>query len=83
MIKIYVIPECKYCDKLKGLLDGEGIEYEVLDISDEKNHEIFEKLSNIGKSDSVPLITIGKHILAPNVSFHTIDQAFEIIKKLI
>jgi glutaredoxin len=83
MVKLYVIPECQYCDKLKGLLENDGISYEVLDITNEENHEMYEKLSKIGKTDSVPLIIVGKHILSPDVSFKTINQAFEIIKKLI
>lgn len=83
MIKIFVIDKCKYCDKLKSLLEGENIPFQIMNISQDDNHKFYEKLCEISKADSVPLITVGKHILAPNVSFNTIDQAFEIIKQLI
>jgi glutaredoxin 3 len=79
-IRIYTMPDCVYCKKLKSKLENEGIEYYDVDVSDEKNEEEFEKLTKISGNDYVPMILINKkHLLAPDKSFKTIDQAFKLI----
>lgn len=81
-INIFTQNECPYCNKLMGMLDKEGIDYIDLNINNDKNNLYFEKIVKVTDEDSVPTIVVGTQIIAPNKSFSTIDQAFEIIKNL-
>lgn len=78
-IKIYTIPACPYCLELKNMLDDNNIIYEIVDVSLDENQELFNQLVEISGSESVPMVTIGVHLLAPNVNFSTIKQCFELI----
>lgn len=76
------MPGCGYCDKLKLLLDDASIDYIDWNINEELHNDRFKKIVNLTHEDSVPTVLVGTQILAPNKSFKTIDEAFEIIKKL-
>lgn len=78
-MKIYSLPNCTYCDKLKGMLDADGYEYTDLNANDPKNVEEFKKISAITGNDNVPTVLVGKSILSPGVSFKTIDECYKII----
>lgn len=81
--KVYTIPNCPYCSKLKNLLDEMNIGYETVDVSLDEHEEEFKKLMDVSGSDSVPMITIGVNLLAPNVNFSTIEQAAKLIKHIL
>jgi glutaredoxin len=81
MIKIYGMNNCPYCEELKDLLDGENIEYVSVDINEKENKEEVDTVFNITKVDSVPIIRVGKQLLAPDVSFSSIKEAFELTKQ--
>lgn len=72
---------CPYCEELKDLLDGENIEYVSVDINEKENKEEVDTVFNITKVDSVPIIRVGKQLLAPDVSFSSIKEAFELTKQ--
>jgi len=82
-VKLYGFDMCPYCEELRGLLDNEGIEYNYIDVEDEKNNDEFNKIISYAKTDSVPIIIVGKRILSPDISYKTINEAFELIKKFL
>jgi glutaredoxin len=82
-IIIYSTPECPYCNNLKELLNNDNITYIDKNVNLDENKEEYEKVSELSKSDMIPLVLIKKNFLVPNVSFNTIKECYEIIKKLI
>jgi glutaredoxin len=82
MIKIYSIPECPFCNELKEKLKNESIDFEDSNIFLEENVEEHTEVMEFTKSDEVPIVKINKYFLVPNVSFHSIDECVETIKKL-
>ena len=74
---------CPYCDKLKGLLKDDDIEFKEIDINDKRYKLEFNKIMEISGADSVPIVIVKKKILIPEKSFMTIEEGFEIIKKLL
>jgi glutaredoxin len=83
MIRVYTMEGCPYCDKLKGLLKDDDIEFKEIDINDKKYKLEFNKIMEISGADSVPIVIVKKKILIPEKSFMTIEEGFEIIKKLL
>ncbi len=81
MIKIYSMKNCPYCEELKDLLKGEDIEFTSVDINDPENKEETDTVFKITKVDSVPIVKVGKQLLAPDVSFTSIQEAFELTKR--
>jgi len=82
-INVYTIPECPFCTKLKGLLSDAELVFNEYNIYEDEYEEIFEKLMELSGSDSVPMVTVGKHLLAPDVNFNSIEQAIELIQHII
>ncbi len=82
-IKVYTIPKCPYCTKLKELLDQKEIKYEIVDVSLDEHEEEFKKLMEISGCESVPMVTVGVHLLAPDVNFSTIEQAANLVEFII
>jgi len=82
MIKIYSIPECPYCTDLKEKLTKENIDFEDVNVFLDENVEEHESIVVFTKSEEVPIVKIDKQFLVPNVSFHSIDECVDIIKKL-
>ena len=72
---------CPYCEELKGLLKGENIDYVDVDINNEENKEEADTVFNVTNTDSVPIVRVGNQLLAPDVSFSSIEEAFELTKK--
>lgn len=83
MVRIYSIPECPYCAELKKILTEEGISFEDIDVNLPEHQEEYTDLHNITKSDDVPIIKVGKQLLVPNISFHTIREAADLTKKFL
>jgi glutaredoxin 3 len=82
-IKIYSIPECKYCNELKELLTKDGIEYEDVNIMLQENAKEYEKIYAATKSEQVPIVLIGKQLLVPEVSFKSISEAAILTKNFL
>jgi glutaredoxin len=83
MIQIYSIPECPYCNELKELLTKEDIKFVDINVNLPENQKTYEKISEVTKSEMVPIIRVGKKLLVPEVSFKTIKEACEITKNLL
>jgi glutaredoxin len=82
-IKLYGYDNCPYCQELKKLYQNDNLVFEYVDIELEENKAEFEKIMKIGKTDSVPVILVNKTILSPEISFKSIQEAFELTKKFI
>jgi glutaredoxin len=83
MVRIYSIPNCPYCSELKTILTKEGIEFIDIDVNLPENEKEYNDLHAIIKSDDVPVIKVGKQLLVPNISFHSIRDAADLTKKFL
>jgi glutaredoxin len=83
MVRVYTMENCPYCNELKGLLENEGIEFEDVDINLDENKEEADKVFKVTNVDSVPIAKVGNQLIAPDVSFTSIEEAFDIIKSLL
>ena len=83
MVRIYSIPNCPYCAELKTILTEEGVEFIDIDVNLPENEKEYNQLYEIIKSDDVPVVKVGKQLLVPNVSFHSIRQAADLTKKFL
>lgn len=83
MIRVYSIKNCPYCDELKELLTKENIPFMDIDINLPENIKEFDKINEIAKTDSVPVVFLKKQILVPEISFKTIKQAILVIKNIL
>ena len=82
-IKIYSIPNCPYCNELKEILTNEGVEFIDINVNLPENDAEYQKLHEITKSDDVPIIKVGKNLLVPNISFHSIREGADLAKKFL
>ncbi len=82
-VRLYGFETCPYCQELKGKLEKENIDFKYVDIDIEENQEEVKKIMEIGKTDSVPIVLVNKTILSPDISFKSIDEAFNLIKKFL
>jgi glutaredoxin len=82
-VRLYGYDECPYCQELKKLYEKSNIEFTYIDIEDSENKKEFEKIMEIGKTDSVPIILVNKTILAPENSFKTINEALQLTNKFL
>lgn len=78
MIKIYTIPECKYCNELKEILTTENIPFNEINVMLNENEEEYKKISEMSKSDQVPIVLVGKQLLIPEVSFKSIRECVDL-----
>ncbi len=83
MVRVYSIPECPYCTELKDILIKEGVDFVDINVNLPENEKEYNDLHKITKSDDVPIVKVGKQILVPNVSFHTIRDAADLTKKFL
>lgn len=83
MIKLYGFDDCPYCQELKGLYDKNNIEYTYVDVMLEENEAECDKLFSITKDESVPVILVNKTLLAPESSFKSIQEAYELTLKFL
>jgi len=80
-IRLYGYDSCPYCQKLKKLFEKNDIEFTYVDVDLKENNAEFKKIMKIGKTDSVPVILVNKTILSPDISFKSIEEAFNLTKK--
>lgn len=83
MVRLYGFDECPYCQELKGLYDENGVEYTYVDVTLEENENECEKLFKLTKDESVPVVLVNKTLLAPESSFKTIREAYELTLKFL
>ena len=82
-VRLYGYKECPYCQELKKLYEKNNIEFTYIDVEDSENKKEFERIMEIGKTDSVPIILVNKTILAPENSFKTINEALQLTNKFL
>lgn len=61
MIKIYSVPWCAPCNKVKKYLDQKGLTYEVITVADEK--ESRNEVLEVSGQRSVPVTKINDKII--------------------
>lgn len=83
MIKLYGFDGCPYCEELKEMYDKNNIEYIFVDVTLDENENEVNKLFKITKEESVPVVLVNKTILAPNSSFSSIKEAYELTMKFL
>lgn len=83
MVKVYSIDGCPYCEELKELLTKENIEFTNVNVDKPENEPEYKAIYEVAKSDDVPLVRIGKRLLVPHVSFMSIEEAVELVKKFL
>jgi glutaredoxin len=82
-LTIYTMNDCPYCVELKEKLTNENIEYRNVDITLPENKEEFDKILEASKAEEVPIIRIDKQLFVPNVSFKTITESVDLVKKFL
>ena len=82
-VTIYTMSECPYCTELKSLLEQEKIEYRNVDIDLPENQEEFQQVLEVSNAEEVPIVRIGKQLFVPNISFKTISESVELVKKFL
>lgn len=82
-VRLYGYDECPYCQELKNLYEKNNIDFTYIDIENSENKKEFERIMEIGKTDSVPIILVNKTILAPENSFKTINEALQLTNKFL
>jgi glutaredoxin len=83
MVRLYGFDECPYCQELKGLYDENNISYTYVDVTLEENESECEKLFKMTNDESVPVVIVNKTILAPESSFKSIKEAYELTLKFL
>jgi len=75
--------KCPFCDEMKNYLIEDKIPFMDIDIEEDGNKREFNKICEVSKADSVPILLVKNKILVPERSFKTIKEGFEITKKLL
>ncbi len=60
-IKIYTMPACSWCDKLKKWLESKKIAYHEIDLTESDKGR--DKIIEISGQMSVPVIEIGNEVI--------------------
>jgi glutaredoxin len=83
MVKLYGFQDCPYCQELKGLFDTNGIEYKYVDVTLDENEKETSKVFELTKQESVPVVLVKKTLLAPDKSFKSVSEAYELTLKFL
>lgn len=83
MVKLYGFQDCPYCQELKGLFDTNGIEYKYVDVTLDENEKETAKVFELTKQESVPVVLVKKTLLAPDKSFKSVSEAYELTLKFL
>jgi len=81
-IVVYGISECTHCTELKNMLRANKYPYIYIDVSLDEHEEEFDKVIKKTGSDNVPVVLYDNHLLAPGVSFNSLDDLMKIIEDL-
>jgi len=82
-IKIYTITSCPYCIELKELLSANDLTYIEINVDQPEHESEYDLIHRATKSDRVPIVRLGKHLLVPDVSFKSISECMVIIDKIL
>lgn len=82
-VRLYGFEECPYCEELKTLYQENHVNYDYIDIEKDEYKEEVEKIMELGKTDSVPIILVNKTILSPEISFNSIREAYLLTNKIL
>jgi glutaredoxin len=82
-VRLYGFEACPYCQELKEKFDSDNLDYIYVDIDLKENEAETKKVMEIAKTDSVPIILVNKVLLSPEVSFNSIEEAFDLTKKFL
>lgn len=82
-VRLYGFKDCPYCEELRALYDENHVSYDYVDINVKENEEETKKVMELGKTDSVPIVLVNRVILSPEVSFHTIRDAYLLTNKIL
>ena len=82
-IRVYGFDECPMCKELRDLLEKDGINHVYINVYDKKYRDESIKVFKLATVEAVPIVLIGKMILAPDKSFTSIPHAHEIIKSIL
>ena len=83
MVVVYSIPKCPYCTELKEKLTEDNIEFTDVNVLLIENKEEYNEILEKTKSNGVPIVKVGNQLLVPNVSFHSINEAYDLTKKFL
>jgi|LakMenEpi03Aug12_release.lakeMendotaPanAssembly.Ray.scaffolds.fasta_scaffold485444_2 glutaredoxin len=83
MVRLYGFKGCPYCDELKDMYDKNNIDYTFVDVTLKENDTETEKVFKIANEESVPIILVKKTILAPEKSFKSIEEAYDLTLKFL
>ena len=83
MVRLYGFEGCPYCDELKGMYDENNINYTFVDVTLKENKRESDKIFELAKEDSVPIVLVNKTILAPDSSFKSIKEAYDLTMKFL
>jgi glutaredoxin len=82
-VRLYGFKDCPYCKDIRTKFDDGDIDYVYVDIELDKNVKEVEKIMELGKTESVPIVLVNKTLLSPEISFKSIDEAFDLTKKFL
>lgn len=60
-IKLYQLPSCPYCARVREALDARGVEYETIDVPKEKGKR--EEVFAISTQCLVPVLKCGNEVV--------------------
>jgi glutaredoxin len=83
MVRLYGFEGCPYCDELKGMYDENNINYTFVDVTLKEHERESNKIFELAKEDSVPIVLVNKTILAPDSSFKSIKEAYDLTMKFL
>jgi glutaredoxin len=83
MIKLYGFDDCPYCQELKNMYDENGVKYTYVDVTLDENEREINKVFELTRDESVPVVLVNKTLLAPDSSFKTIGEAYELTLKFL
>lgn len=61
-IRLFIKPACGWCEEAMAWLDARGIEYETLDVIE--NREAWDEMFRLSHQNMAPVIEVGGRILA-------------------
>ncbi|KEI01232.1 glutaredoxin domain-containing protein [Clostridium botulinum] len=61
MVKVYSIPDCPWCEKVKKYLDSKEVDYEDINVKEDLKGR--EELIDLTNQTSVPVIDIDGNII--------------------
>ena len=75
MLDLYVSQYCPYCKKVMNYLQGNDVDFNMLDVADSEN---FDKLVKLGGKDQVPFLNDTEN----DVLMYESDDIIDYISKL-